>query len=175
MSESAADRQPKLLECSGGARVNLRDPSKIPLGPADCLGPVARGGGVRPPVDPDGQWCRARARPRYPRDPGQDRADRALGVQGHRDGRALRCRLGWRRGAGPSEQPGVEARHDRAERGVEDGGRRGTGVRPAVVVPRRSRTKRRARCWTERWPRLIDEEGAALGAAIAAVVDARVS
>ncbi len=29
----------------------------------------------------------------------------------------------------PSEDRGDEARHDRAERGVEDGGRRGTGVR----------------------------------------------
>jgi hypothetical protein len=36
----------------------------------------------------------------------------------------------------PSEEPGDEARHDRAERGVEDGGRRGAGVRPTQAVPR---------------------------------------
>ncbi len=79
-----------------GLLAHLRDPSKIPVGPPGCLGPVARGGGVRPPADPDGQGCRVRARPSCPRDAGQDHADGSLGVQGQRDGRALRCRLGWR-------------------------------------------------------------------------------
>ncbi len=37
-----------------GLLAPLRDPSKIPLGPPGCLGPMAPGGGVRPPADPDG-------------------------------------------------------------------------------------------------------------------------
>ncbi len=49
-----------------GLLAPLRDPSKIPVGPRGRLGPVARGEGVRPPADPDGQRCRARARPSCP-------------------------------------------------------------------------------------------------------------
>jgi hypothetical protein len=40
---------------------HVRGPSKAPPGSPGCLGVVARGGGVRPPADPDGQSCRARA------------------------------------------------------------------------------------------------------------------
>ncbi len=35
----------------------------------------------------------------------------------------------------PGEEPGDEAQHDRAERGVDEGGARGPTVRPALTVP----------------------------------------
>ncbi len=83
---TVAPRPPRFA----GPRVDVEQ------GPTGGLGPVARGGGVRPPADPDGLWCRSRARLRGPRDAGQNHADGPLGVHGQRDGRALRCRLGWR-------------------------------------------------------------------------------
>jgi hypothetical protein len=94
-----------------GSRATTGRPSRASSGPVKdtpgspgCLGPVARGGGGRPPADPDAQRCRARARPSCPRDPGQDHADGSLGVQGQRDGRALRCRPGRRPVAGFQNQ-----------------------------------------------------------------------